>query len=66
MTRTTWLNFGCTTCQASGRVPLDDPHELAAEARAFFVAHARCMTTIGVVLRHYDGWRVTPEDAPSE
>ena len=51
------FGLGCVTCQTSRHVTLDDAHQFVAEARAFFIAHAGCRTTIDLTSAEYDGWR---------
>ena len=50
--------LGCRTCRVVEQVPLDEPEGLTAVARAFFLAHADCETSIDLDGEPLRGWAV--------
>ena len=53
-----FLTFDCESCACRGLVPVGDVDALVAGARAFFVTHASCRTSIDLTDTRYEGWRV--------
>ena len=52
------LVLGCSSCGVAEPVPVGDPFLLRDLARAFFVAHADCETSIDLDDRTLRGWAV--------
>lgn len=58
------LVLGCSSCGVAEPVPVDDTLQLRDSARAFFVAHSDCETSIGLDGYTLRGWALPALQPP--